>query len=114
MTMFGTMYTGNIQVKELYNLRANLDEKILFGKITLHLEPEISKLLVRGLYRMRISRSVLKLPVFKRRLVCGTTSTGEPIEVTPQTKRRQNLYFKNIELSFQIKHLTIFLFSGSR
>ena len=30
--------------------KANLDEKILFGKITHHLDPEIRKMQVRGMF----------------------------------------------------------------
>ena len=32
----------------IYQSKANLDEKILFGKITHHLDPEIRKMLVNG------------------------------------------------------------------
>ena len=32
----------------IYQLKANLDEKFLFGKITHHLDPEIRELLVKG------------------------------------------------------------------
>ena len=35
----------------IYQLKANLDEKILFGKITHHLDPEIRKMLVNGKFR---------------------------------------------------------------
>ena len=38
----------------IYQSKANLDEKILFDKITHHLNPEIRKMLVRGLYGNRI------------------------------------------------------------
>ena len=38
----------------IYQSKANLDEKILFGKITKHLDLEISKMPVRGLYGNRI------------------------------------------------------------
>ena len=34
----------------IYQSKANLDEKILFGKITRHLDPEIRKMLVRGMF----------------------------------------------------------------
>ena len=34
----------------LYQLKANLDEKILFDKIILHLDPEIGRRLVRGMF----------------------------------------------------------------
>ena len=33
-----------------FQSKANLDEKILFGKITRHSDPEIRKMLVRGMY----------------------------------------------------------------
>ena len=35
----------------IYQSKANLDDKILFGKITHHLEPEIWKILVKGMLR---------------------------------------------------------------
>ena len=35
--------------------KANLDEKILFGKITRHLDPEIRKMLGRGMFREKDS-----------------------------------------------------------
>ena len=38
----------------IYQSKANLDEKILFGKVTHHLDLEIRKLPVRGLYGNRI------------------------------------------------------------
>ena len=34
----------------IHQSKANLDEKILFGKITHHLDPEIGKMLVRGMH----------------------------------------------------------------
>ena len=34
--------------KTLYQSKANLNEKNLFGKITHHLDPEIRKMLVNG------------------------------------------------------------------
>ena len=34
----------------IYQSKANLDEKILFGKITHHLDPEIRTMSVRSLY----------------------------------------------------------------
>ena len=36
----------------IYQAKANLDEKILFRKIIHHLDPEIRKMLVRGLYEI--------------------------------------------------------------
>ena len=35
----------------IFQSKANLDEKILFDKITHHLDPEITKMPVMGLYR---------------------------------------------------------------
>ena len=32
----------------IYQSKANLDQKILFGKITHHLDPEIWKMLING------------------------------------------------------------------
>ena len=40
-----------------YQSKPNSDEKILFGKITHHLEPEISKMLVRGMFGNKNSTS---------------------------------------------------------
>ena len=34
----------------MYQSKANLDEKILFGNITHHSDPEIRKMLVRGMF----------------------------------------------------------------
>ena len=34
----------------IYHSKANLYKKILFGKITHHLDPEIRKMLVRGMF----------------------------------------------------------------
>ena len=34
----------------MYQSKANLDEKILFGNITNHSDPEIRKMLVRGMF----------------------------------------------------------------
>ena len=34
----------------IYQSKANLDEKILFGETTHHLDPEIRKMLVRGMF----------------------------------------------------------------
>ena len=47
---------GSIFKTELliYHSKANLDEKILFDKFTHHLDPEIRKMSVRGLYGNRI------------------------------------------------------------
>ena len=33
----------------IYHSNANLDEKVLFGKITNHLDPDIRKMLVNGM-----------------------------------------------------------------
>ena len=40
----------------IYQSKASLDKKILFDKITHHLDLEISKMPVRGLYGNRILR----------------------------------------------------------
>ena len=34
----------------IYQSQANLDEKIVFGKITRYLDPEIGKMLERGMF----------------------------------------------------------------
>ena len=38
----------------IYQSKANLDEKILFDKVTHHLDPKMRKMPVRGLYGNRI------------------------------------------------------------
>ena len=45
-------YLTDIKIKMLiYHLKANLNEKILSGEITRHLDPEIKKMLViRGMF----------------------------------------------------------------
>ena len=43
----------------IFQSKANLDEKILFGKITRHLDPEIRKMPVKAYYRTRIPHSIL-------------------------------------------------------
>ena len=40
----------------IYQLKANLHEKILFGKITHHFGQEIRKMLVRGMFGNKINR----------------------------------------------------------
>ena len=39
----------------IFQSKANLDEKILFGKITHRLDPEIREMLVRGMSRIKNS-----------------------------------------------------------
>ena len=39
----------------IYRSKANLDKKILFGKITHHLDPEMRKMLVNGKFRIEDS-----------------------------------------------------------
>ena len=34
----------------IYQSKANLDENILFGKITRYLDPEVREMLVRGMF----------------------------------------------------------------
>ena len=43
----------------IYQSKANLDGKTLLGKITHHLDPEIRKMLVRGMFGARIPQSTL-------------------------------------------------------
>ena len=44
----------------IYQSKANLDEKILFDKITHHLDVEIRKMPARGLYGNRIFHAPLR------------------------------------------------------
>ena len=43
----------------IYQSKANLDKEILCGKITHHLDLEIWKMLVRGMFGKRIQHSIL-------------------------------------------------------
>ena len=48
----------------IYQSKANLDEKILFGKITHHLNPEIRKMLVRSMFGNKDSSFHSGSPIF--------------------------------------------------
>ena len=43
----------------IYQSKANLDEKILFSKITHHSDPEIRKMLVNGMFGNKAPHSIL-------------------------------------------------------
>ena len=63
--LWNEKYVGDFKTKMLiYQSKANLDEKILFGKITHYLDPEIRKMLEGACLGSRIDR----LAILQKRL----------------------------------------------